>query len=60
MVEVGEDEKTLRRFKKAEDFDELNAAVKEGDDYENTKYESDEKKVQNEGGGMENPIILNG
>ena len=45
MIKVDEDKKTLRKFKKAKNFNELNAAVKEKDDYKNTKYESDEKKV---------------
>ena len=45
MIKINEDEKTLRKFKKAKNFDELNAVVKEENDYENTKYENDEKKV---------------
>ena len=59
MIEVDEDEKTLRKFKKAEDFDELNAAVKEENDYKNTKYENDEKRAQDESREIENLIILN-
>ena len=48
VIKVNENEKILRKFKKAKDFDELNVIMKEKNDYENTKYESDEKKVQNE------------
>ena len=58
LIEVSEDEKTLRRFKKAEDFDELGALVEEGDDYWSTEYESDEEGAQDEGRGVENFIVL--
>ena len=58
-MKVDEDEKVIHRFKKEEDFDDLGAAVKEGDDYESTEYETDEEEAQNEGGGIGNPIILN-
>ena len=46
MIKVNENEKILRKFKKAENFDELNAIVKKENDYENTKYESNEKKFK--------------
>ena len=59
VIKVDEDEKTLRRFKKTKNFDELNVIVKEENDYESTKYESDEKKVQDESKEMENFIVLN-
>ena len=59
VVKVDEDEKTLHKFKKAKNFNELNAVVKEENDYKNTKYESDEKKVQDESKEMKNFIVLN-
>ena len=59
VVKVSEDEKILRKFKKAKNFDELNAVVKEENNYENTKYESDEKKAQDKGKEVENLIVLN-
>ena len=45
MIKVNEDEKILRRFKKAENFNELNVVMKKKNDYKNMKYESNEKKV---------------
>ena len=59
VVKVDEDEKILRKFKKTKNFNELSAAVKEKNDYENTKYESDEKKAQDENKRMKNLIVLN-
>ena len=59
MIKVNEDEKTLRKFKKTKNFNKLNAIVKEKNDYENTKYESDEKKAQDESKEMKNLIVLN-
>ena len=59
VIKVGENEKILRRFKKAKNFDELNVVVKKENDYENTKYENDEEKAQNESKEMKNLIVLN-
>ena len=58
VIEVNEDEKTLRRFKKTENFDELNAVVKERNDCKNTKYESDEERAQDKNKEMKNFIVL--
>ena len=46
VIKVSENEKILRKFKKAKNFDELNAVVKEENNYKNTKYESNEKKFK--------------
>ena len=54
-----ENKKVLRKFKKAKNFDKLNAAVKEESNYKNTKYESNEKKVQDKDRRMKNFMILN-
>ena len=43
VIKINKDENFFRKFKKAKNFNELNAAVKEENDYKNTKYESDEK-----------------
>ena len=59
VIEINEDNKILRKFKKAENFNELNAVVKEKNDYESMKYESDEKKVQDEDRKIKNLIVLN-
>ena len=59
VVKVSEDEKTLHKFKKAENLNELNVVVKKENDYENMKYENDEKKVQDESKGIKNLIVLN-
>ena len=59
MIKVDEDEKIFRRFKKAENFDELNIIVKEKNDYKNTKYENNEKRIQDKGKRMKNFIVLN-
>ena len=45
FVKISENEKILRKFKKKNDFDDLNAAIKENDDYENIEYETNEKKI---------------
>ena len=59
MIKINENEKTLRRFKKAKSFNELNVVVKKENDYKSTKYENDEKKAQNEKREMKNLIVLN-
>ena len=59
VIKVNENEKILRRFKKAKDFDKLNIVVKERNDYKNTKYKSNEKEVQDESREMKNLIVLN-
>ena len=58
FVKINENEKTLRKFKKKDDFDDLNAAVKESDDYESIEYETDEKKIQKKNKTVENFIII--
>ena len=45
FVKINENEKTFCKFRKKNDFDDLNAAIKEGDDYENIEYETNEKKI---------------
>ena len=40
-------------------MNELNVVVKKENDYENMKYENDEKKVQDESKGIKNLIVLN-
>ena len=44
-MKIDENEKTFRKFKKENDFDDLSAAIKENDDYKNIEYETDEKNV---------------
>ena len=44
FVKIDENEKTFYKFKKKDNFDDLNAAIEESDDYENIKYETNEKK----------------
>ena len=58
VIEVNEDEKNFRKFKNIKNFDELNAAVKEENNYKNTKYENDEKRAQDKSKKMKNLIIL--
>ena len=58
FVKISEDEKTLRKFKKEDDFDDLNAAIKESDDYENIEYETNEKKIQKKNKTVENLITI--
>ena len=59
MIKVDEDKKILRKFKKAENFDELNVIVKRENEYESMKYENDKKKAQDENEEMKNLIVLN-
>ena len=58
FVKIDENEKTFRKFKKKNDFDDLSAAIKEGDDYENIEYETNEKKIQKKSKTVENLIII--
>ena len=44
-MKVAEDERIVHRFKKEKNFDDLDAAVKEGDDYSSTEYDTDEKEA---------------
>ena len=37
--------KILRRFKKAKNFNKLNAVIKKENNYKSTKYENDKKKI---------------
>ena len=45
FVKINENEKIFRKFKKKNDFDDLNAAIKESDNYESIKYKMNEKKI---------------
>ena len=45
FVKISENEKIFCKFKKKNDFDDLSAAIEKGDDYENIKYEMNEKNV---------------
>ena len=57
-MKINENEKTLCKFKKKNDFDNLNAAIKKNNDYENIEYEMNEKKIQKKGKIVENLIII--
>ena len=57
-MKINKNEKILRKFKKKDDFDDLNAAIKENDDYENIEYETNKKKIQKKGKTIENLIII--
>ena len=58
FVKIGENEKILRKFRKEDDFDDLNATIKKDDDYESIEYEMNEKKIQKKGKTVENFIII--
>ena len=45
FMKINENEKIFRKFKKKNDFDDLNVAIKESDDYKNIEYETNEKKI---------------
>ena len=57
-MKINENEKTLHKFKKKNDFDDLNAAIKESDDYENIEYKTNEKKIQKKDKTVENFITI--
>ena len=57
-MKIDENEKTLCKFKKKDDFDDLSVAIKESDDYENIEYETNEKKIQKKDKTVENLIII--
>ena len=57
-MKINENEKIFRKFKKKNDFDDLNAAIKKNDDYKNIKYETNEKKIQKKNKTVENLIII--
>ena len=44
FVKIIENEKTIRKFEKKNNFDSLTNAIKIKDNYDSTKYEIDEKK----------------
>ena len=44
-MKINKNEKTFRKFKKKNDFDDLNAAIRKSNDYENIEYETNEKKI---------------
>ena len=46
------------KFKKKNDFDNLNVAIKKNDDYKNIEYEMNEKKIQKKNKIVENFIII--
>ena len=58
-MKINENEKIFRKFKKKDDFDDLNAAIKKDDDYKNIEYEMNEKNVQKKNKIVENFIIIN-
>ena len=58
FIKVNEDEKIFRKFRKKNDFDDLNAAIKKSDDYKNIEYETNEKNVQKKSKTVENFIII--
>ena len=58
FVKINENEKTFRKFKKKNDFDDLNVAIKENDDYKNIEYETNEK-IQKKNKTVENFFIIN-
>ena len=58
FVKINENEKTLRKFKKKDDFDDLNAVIKKNDDYKNIEYETNEENVQKKDKTVENFIII--
>ena len=57
-MKINENEKTFRKFKKKDDFDDLNAAIKKNDNYESIEYKMNEKKIQKKGKIVENLIII--
>ena len=57
-MKVDENEKIFCKFKKENDFDDLNAAIKENDDYKNIEYKTNEKNVQKKDKTVENFIII--
>ena len=57
-MKINKNEKILCKFKKENDFDDLNAAIKKNDDYKNIEYETNEKKIQKKGKTVENLIII--
>ena len=57
-MKINENEKIFRKFKKKNDFDDLNIAIKENDDYENIEYKTNEKNVQKKDKIVENFIII--
>ena len=44
-MKINKNEKILCKFKKKNNFDDLNAAIKESDDYKNIEYETNEKEI---------------
>ena len=58
FVKINEDEKTLYKFKKKNNFDDLSVAIKESDDYESIKYKTNEKKIQKKNKIVENLITI--
>ena len=57
-MKIDENEKIFRKFKKKNDFNDLNAAIKESDDYESIEYKTNEKKIQKKDKTVENFIII--
>ena len=58
FVKIDENKKIFHKFKKKNDFDDLNAAIKESDDYKNIEYKTNEKNVQKKDKIVENLIII--
>ena len=45
FMKINENEKILYKFKKKNNFDDLNAAIKKNNDYKNIEYKMNEKKI---------------
>ena len=58
FVKINENEKIFRKFKKKNNFHDLNVAIKESNDYENIEYKTNEKKIQKKNKIVKNFIII--
>ena len=58
FVKINENEKIFHKFKKKNDFDDLNAAIKKSDDYKSIEYKTNEEKIQKKDKTVENLIII--
>ena len=58
FMKINENEKTFRKFKKKNDFDDLNVIIKKSDDYENIEYKIKKEKIQKKSKTVENFIII--
>ena len=58
FMKINENEKIFRKFKKENNFDNLNIAIKRNDNYKNIKYKMNENKIQKKNKIVENFIII--